>query len=279
MKLNQIGLVLCMGSVVGLFSGCDSKPNKEQQAVSAATSAPTPASAPALAEVLPYLDVQEQALKQGLPSCQKKYCVDFDLQTLHSQDSWLNGWIAQQQSAVVMQQIGLETQKVDLPQALEAYAKASVNWQKEFEKNQAYQLKINSKMAAQRNQYVLLQLSVDSQQGDTTVKQRQYFSVADRKLKRSVELADIVQPQQVTHLDAWVQAAYKDWLKKQSKVVRADSAKRLDWKNADWFFDQEGVGLHYRISQIAMDAAVLDIYLTHAQTQQLLKADVFQAMF
>lgn len=273
MKLNQIGLVLCMGSAVALFSGCDSKPDSEQQTASA------PASTPALAEVLPYLDVQEQVLKQGLPSCQKKYCVDFDLQTLHSQDPWLNDWIAQQQAAVVMQQIGLETQKVSLPQALEAYAKASVEWQKEFEKNQAYQLKMSSKMAAQRNQYVLLQLSIDSQQGDTTVKQRQYFSVADRKLKRSVALAEIVQPQQVTQLDAWVQAAYKDWLKKQSKVVRADSAKHLDWKKADWFFDQEGIGLHYRISQIAMDAAVLDIYLTHAQTQQLLKADVFQAMF
>lgn len=273
MKLNPIGLTLCVASSLLLLTACDSKSDKEQHTASAAV-----ATQP-LAEVLPYLDIKEQALTQGLPSCQKKYCVDFEIQTLHSQDSWLNDWIAEQQAAVVMQQVGLEKQQVNLPQALEAYAKKSQEWQQEFDQNQPYRLKMNSKIAAQRNQYVLLQLSVDSQQGDTSVTQRQYFHVADRKLKHSVALAEIVQEKQVAQLDAWVQAAYKDWLKKQSKVVRIGSAQRLDWQKADWFFDQEGIGLHYRINQIALDAAVLDIYLTHAQTQQLLKADVFQAMF
>lgn len=273
MKLNQISLILCMSSM-WLLSGCDSKSETEQHAASVAVATS------AVAEVLPYLDIKQQALTQGLPSCQKKSCVDFDLQTLHSQDPWLNDWIAEQQALVVMQQIEHADQiKNSLPDALEAYAKKSQVWQQEFDKNQPYSLKLQSKIAAQRNQYVLLQLSVDSQQGDTKVTARQYFEVADRKLKRSIKLVEIVQPQQVKQLDVWVQAAYKDWLKKQSKVVRTSSPKYLDWQAADWFFDQEGIGLHYRINQITMDAAALDIYLTHAQTQQLLTADVFQAMF
>ncbi|WP_353170268.1 hypothetical protein [Acinetobacter rudis] len=271
MKLKQCVLILGMSSITGLFIGCDSK-NSHEQPVTAQNNEQQ------FAEVLPYLDVQQRPLLEGLPACEKKNCVDFTIQTLHTQDVWLNDWITQQLARVISQQIG-QSHPASLTQALADYAEKSRDWQKEFEHNQAFQLTIQSKIAAQRNQYVLLQVAVDSQQGDTRITQRQYFNVADRKLKRSIGLAEIVQEQQVQQLDAWVQKEYQTWLKKQNKVARASSEKRLDWQSADWFFDQEGIGLHYRMNQIAMDATALNIYLSKAQTQQILKADIFQAMF
>lgn len=272
MNFNQLSLILSVGASVCLLSACDSKPEQEQSPVSA-TAAQQP-----LLEVLPYLDVQEQPLVQELPQCQKKQCVDFDIQTIRTQDAWLNEWIAQQQAVVVLEQIGMSDQ-MSLAKALQAYAQKSQKWQKEFDQNPAYSLHMQSKIASQRNQYILLQLSVSSEQGDTKISQRQYFTVADRGLKRSVKLPEIIEVKKMTQLDDWVQTEYRKWLKKQSKVVRASSRKRLDWQTADWFFDQEGVGLHYRMNQIAMDAEPLDIYLSRQQTQQVLKPDIYQAMF
>ncbi len=64
-----------------------------------------------------------------------------------------------------------------------------------------------------------------------------------------------------------VQTAYQDWLKKQSADVK-NAPKTLYWGQADWFFDGEGVGLHYQANQITKDAPQLDIYLTTEQTKK-----------
>lgn len=272
MKLRQLSLILAISGAVGLLLGCDSKNSDEHTAtLSSSTAQP-------LAEVLPYLNVQEQFFIEGLPVCEKKYCVDFSIQTLSTADVWLNDWIALQLAHVIGLQVG-QKKPASLAEALSIYTEKSREWQKEFEHNQPYKLAIQSKMAAQRNQYVLLQLAVDSQQGDTRVTQRQYFGVADRQLKRSLALNEVIKESQLEQFDAWVQKEYKAWLKTQNKVARASSAKHLDWQSADWFFDQEGIGLHYRINQIAMDATALNIYLSRTQTEQVLKAEVFQAMF
>lgn len=45
--------------------------------------------------------------------------------------------------------------------------------------------------------------------------------------------------------------------------------KTLYWGQADWFFDGEGVGLHYQANQITKDAPQLDIYLTTEQTKNI----------
>lgn len=44
--------------------------------------------------------------------------------------------------------------------------------------------------------------------------------------------------------------------------MRKSSRKlqKLYWGQADWFFDQEGIGLHYRSQEISKDAKQLDIY-------------------
>jgi Protein of unknown function (DUF3298). len=103
--------------------------------------------------------------------------------------------------------------------------------------------------------------------------------VADRRAKKNLKPLDIIDAKQQQNMDAIVQQAYSKWLDEQEVDVKKSAPKKLYWGQADWFFDQEGVGLHYRTDEIVKDSKQLDIYLSKAQTQQVLKADVYQHMF
>lgn len=230
------------------------------------------------AEVLPYLNIQEQDAKIALPFCETKNCIDLSIQTVHTEDAWLNDWIAKSQALVIQDQIGMK-QDMSLQQAINAYVKKSDAWQAEFSKNKAYELSMYTRIAYQRNQYVLMQLGVDSNQEGIKVKERYYFFVADRKKQQAVTLLDVVEPKQQNSMNSIVQEAYQKWLKEQTAEVKQKAPKKLYWGQADWFFDQEGIGLHYRTHEIVADGAQLDIYLTKEQTQQLLKVEVYQHMF
>lgn len=230
------------------------------------------------AEVLPYLNIQEQAAKIALPFCETKNCIDVSIQTVHTADAWLNDWIAKSQALVIQNQIGIR-QNMSLQQAINAYVKKSDQWQAEFSKNKAYELEMYTRIAYQRNQYVLMQLGVNSKQEGIHVKERYYFFVADRKQQKMVTLLDLVAPKQQGVMNEIVQQAYQKWLKQQTAEVKKQAPKKLYWGQADWFFDQEGVGLHYRTHDIIQDGKQLDIYLTKAQTQQILKVDAYQHMF
>jgi hypothetical protein len=41
------------------------------------------------AEILPYLDIQESKAKYALPFCEKKNCIDIDIQSIQTKDSGL----------------------------------------------------------------------------------------------------------------------------------------------------------------------------------------------
>lgn len=45
------------------------------------------------AEVLPYLNLTETKASYAVPFCEKKNCIDVDIQTIKTQDAWLNSWI------------------------------------------------------------------------------------------------------------------------------------------------------------------------------------------
>jgi hypothetical protein len=274
MKNNNIihlSVLLCIGMSL---SGCDtsSKSQDEEQ------NSPASIFNSDQAEVLPYLHIQQQPAKIALPFCETKNCIDIDIQTLKTQDEWLNAWIAKNQAMVIQDQIGLK-QDMSLQQAVNAYVKQSDAWQAKYSKNPAYQLALYTRIAYQRNQYVLLQLGVDSKQEEVKVNERYYFAVADRKKQQGLSLLDIVEPKQQLYMNDLVQKAYQQWWQQQTAEVRQQAPKKLYWGQADWFFDSEGIGLHYRSQQIAQDAKQLDIYLNKAQTQQVLKADIYQAMF
>lgn len=230
------------------------------------------------ADVLPYLSIQEQPAKVALPFCENKNCLNLDVQTIDTKDTWLNTWIERNQALVIQDQVGLN-QNMSLQQAVNAYVKKSDAWQAEFKANKPYELAMYTRIPYQRNQYVLLQLGIDASQESFKVKERYYFFVADRSTQKGMNVLDAVAPKQQANMDKWVQQAYAKWLKDQVLAVRQAAPKKLYWGQADWFFDQEGIGLHYRSNEIIKDGQQLDIYLSKEQTQQVLKADVYQLMF
>ena len=230
------------------------------------------------ADVLPYLSIQEQPAKVALPFCENKNCLNLDVQTIDTKDTWLNTWIERNQALVIQDQVGLN-QNMSLQQAVNAYVKKSDAWQAEFKANKPYELAMYTRIPYQRNQYVLLQLGIDASQESFKVKERYYFFVADRSTQKGMNVLDAVAPKQQANMDKWVQQAYAKWLKDQVLAERQAAPKKLYWGQADWFFDQEGIGLHYRSNEIIKDGQQLDIYLSKEQTQQVLKADVYQLMF
>lgn len=257
-----------------ILSACDTK---KQQSDSHEQSAKS-AAANEKAEVLPYLNIQEQDANIALPFCETQHCINLTIQTVHTEDAWLNQWIAKSQAKVIQDQIGLK-QDMSLQQAINAYVKKSDAWQAEFSSNKAYELSMYTRIAYQRNQYVLMQLGVDTKQEGVSIKERYYFFVADRKKQKTVTVLDILEPKQQVAMNDIVQQAYQKWLQEQKAEVKQQAPKKLYWGQADWFFDQEGIGLHYRTHETVQDGNQLDIYLSKEQTQQILKAEAYQHMF
>lgn len=229
-------------------------------------------------EILPFLNIQQARAKYALPFCEKSNCIEMDIQTIQTQDAWINHWVEQSQAKVIQDQIGMN-KALSLQQAVNAYVKKSDAWQAEFNLNKAYELQLNTRIAAQRNQYVLLQISVDSKQQGVRLKDRGYFFVADRKLKKKLSILDIIEKNQQNTLNDMIQVKYAEWITEQSADVQKTAPKKLYWGQSDWFFDGEGIGLHYRGNEIIKDAQQLDLYLTKAQTQKVLKKQVFVKMF
>lgn len=274
MNIIKDAVTLSLLGMSLLLSACDDakKPQQPESEKKASVFAPEKA------EVLPYLNIQEQPAKIALPFCENKSCIDLDIQTVQTADAWLNTWIERNQALVVQDQIGLK-QSMSLQQAINAYVKKSDAWQDEFKANRPYSLTMYTRIPYQRNQYVLLQVGVDTAQENVKVKDRHYFFVADRNTHKSLALLDIMDAQKQAKMNAIVQEAYAKWLKDQDAAVRSAAPKKLYWGQSDWFFDQEGIGLHYRTHEIVQDGKQLDIYLSKQQTQQVLKADVYQHMF
>lgn len=270
MKQQQTVIMAILSSVL-LLSACHKEPATQQEQTASSTQASNP-------DVLPYLNIQTKRAEYALPFCEKKNCIDIDIQTIYTKDAWLNRWVTASQSKVIQAQIDLK-QDLTLQQAINAYIKKSDDWQHEFSANQPYRLHLQTRVASQRNQYVLLQVQISSKQADVEVKERQYFFVADRKQQKDLRILDVIEPQHQVAFDQIVQNTYQKWLKQQSHAVQLAAPKKLYWGQADWFFDGEGVGLHYRANEIVKDAKQLEIFLNKQQTQQMLKADVFHKMF
>ncbi|NHB56496.1 hypothetical protein G9F32_00395 [Acinetobacter sp. 194] len=230
------------------------------------------------ADILPYLDIKEIKPNYALPFCEKKNCIEIDIQSLNTQEGWVNQWIADSQSRVIQDQIGLK-QVMTLQQAIDAYVRKSDLWQEKLTQYLPYELHMQTRIAAQRNQYVLLQIIVNSKQEEVIVKDRGYFFVADRKTQKKVSILDVINPKQQNELNRIVQEHYSQWLAQQSAEVKKTAPKKLYWGQNDWFFDNEGLGIHYRASEITEKGTQLDIYLTKAQTQKILKPEVYQKMF
>lgn len=270
MKLHHLIMMTFASSV--LLTACDSSQQKEPK-----TDVSTETASEKTAAVLPYLNIQEQPAKLSLPFCETKNCMDIHVQTIHTVDPWLNTWIEQQQAMVIQDQIGLK-QVMNLQQAIDRYIQASDAAQGSAMYS-PFDLELYTRIPYQRNQYVLLQIGVNSQQNGVEISDRNYFFVADRKTTKPVRLLEIIEPKQQVQLDQWIQQAYQTWRSEQTAAVQKQAPQKLYWGQADWFFDQQGLGLHYRSDEIVQAGKQLDIYLTPQQTQQVLKVSVHTHMF
>ena len=119
-NIIQIAVLVLAGLAV---SACDSSKQSQDQQNSDSASIFKQDKA----EVLPYLHIQQQPAKIALPFCETKNCIDIDIQTLVTQDQWLNDWMAKTQAMVIQDQIGLK-QNMSLQQAVNAYVKKSDDW-------------------------------------------------------------------------------------------------------------------------------------------------------
>ncbi len=275
--MNTLKPLFAVSIMIGMMAltACDHPKKNEADSAQATGQSAAPVEK---AEVLPYLNMQEAKADYALPFCEKKNCIDVDIQTIKTQDQWLNAWITKNQANVIQQQIE-QNKNLTLQQAINAYVKKSDEWQDKYSKNKAYELHLNTRIASQRNQYVLLQVGVNAQQEDIAVKDRFYFFVADRKLQKSLSILDVIQNNQQNALNDIIQAHYQQWIDKQSTEVKKQVPKKLYWGQADWFFDGEGIGLHYRANEISKDAPQLDIYLSTEQSKQMLQPEIYQQMF
>lgn len=232
----------------------------------------------ATATQLEYLQIKQQPAAIAQPFCEQSVCLDLQIETVKTQDQWLNQWIEEQQSKAIQSLIQLD-QKMSLQQAIDAYVADSDRWRKQDPSHQAYALDLFTRVANQRKDFVLLKLQISSQQGDDQVKEQQYFFVADRQLQRNIKLLDIIAPTEQLSLNQLIQDAYQEWQRQQDVDLQKKLPEKLYWGQADWFFDQEGIGIHYRQGQILAGSKQLDIYLTQAQTQQVLKTEFYTSMF
>jgi hypothetical protein len=254
---------LMAGLGLGLLQGCDSGSTPEQQQNANRAAQQMPASS---VQASPTFEATPLRATYHVARCQKKACAEIEIYTLHSASPWFDQWLLAHLAKVIQQQHTLEATptntSLSLQQAVNRYAKQSAAWQQDFVQNQPYDLQIKSSIAVQQHPYVLLQVAVDSEQA-----------------KQHVALADVIAPAQQAAFSQWLQQQYRRWLKDQSKAVQMTAPKQLQWKSVDWFFDQEGIGLHYRANEIVADSVSLDIYLSKAQTQTWLKPQVYAQMF
>ena len=229
-------------------------------------------------DALPALKIMQKNADIALPFCENKNCIDIEIQTIDTQDTLFNTWVNKSQAKVIQSQIGLN-QDMNLQKAIDAYVRKSDLWQTQQKGNKPYVLAMYTRIAAQRNQYLLLQVGVDTDQENISIKERYYFFVLDRRDNKTLKILDVIDPKQQVQMNEFVQKAYQNWLKNQAKDVQKSAPQKLLWGQADWFFDHEGIGLHFRTNEIVKDAQQLDIYLTKAQTQQVVKPVIYKNMF
>jgi hypothetical protein len=272
---------LCIALLVTLTACNDAKPpvEKPTQPKNTVQVASEPLVLEETAPVLAYLDAKPQAAQFVLPQCKRKDCPKLELQALVTQDAWLNTWLSTRQAKVLMQQISKDANNFSLQQAVNRYVDASNEWQRQHRHNQVFQLQLASEIVYQKNGIVLLQIQVNSHQAETKIQDRLYFFVADRHTQKNLNVTDIIHTPYAATLQDIVDQAYQKWLNEQEGEVKIAAPEKIKWQQGEWFYDQYGIGLHFRAGYMSPTAKQLDIYLSPAQTKQVLQPELYQRLF
>lgn len=90
--MNTLKPLFAVSIMIGMMAltACDHPKKNEADSAQATGQSAAPVEK---AEVLPYLNMQEAKADYALPFCEKKNCIDVDIQTIKTQDQWLNAWI------------------------------------------------------------------------------------------------------------------------------------------------------------------------------------------
>ena len=231
------------------------------------------------AQVLPYLAAQPAPAQFVLPKCSAQHCLAININSLSTGDAWFNAWLSARQAEVLMLQLQQDPANLSLQQAVNRYAAASKEWQQQYHQHQAFRLDLDTAVVYQKNGIVLLQIQVNSHQAETKVLDRLYFFVADRNKQQHLPVKQVIAPDYAKTLQDILNQHYKKWLSTQSDQVKTAAPTQLAWQQGQWFYDQEGIGLHFRAGQISPTAEQLDVYLNAAQSKRVLKAQLYQILF
>lgn len=221
----------------------------------------------------PVLIAAPEVANYGLPFCEKKYCLEVEIFSFHSQDLWFNQYVDQKIADLMRKQLGL-SQKLSLQQAVNEFVRLS---DAGSEKNQQpWSVMITPRVPMQQNEIVVLQLETEYVLDDQVVAPQQFYDVIDRKTHQSIRLYDIIQPAQRIVFGAYLQSQYQHWLTQQ-QLDKTQFPDKLYWANQDWFFDEEGIGIYYRAKSLNAKTAAenLTIYLSTTQSQTWLKKEYF----
>lgn len=95
MNLSKKAIIALVVAAVTLISAISAFVWKSTQSSSSSQKNPISAQEHPTekAEVLPYLNLTETKANYAVPFCEKKNCIDVDIQTIKTQDAWLNSWI------------------------------------------------------------------------------------------------------------------------------------------------------------------------------------------
>lgn len=130
----------------------------------------------------------------------------------------------------------------------------------------------------QRNQFVLMQIGVDTNQENVMLR-NVIISLLQIVKPKSGGIIRVNSPETATGNECAGAKSVSRLVEETRTRSEKICTSEVVLGQADWFFDQEGIGLHYRTHEIVKDGTQLDIYLTKAQTQQVLKADVYTQLF
>ena len=197
----------------------------------------------------PVLIATPQSASYGLPFCEKQYCIDVEIFSFKSEDTWFNQLVDQKIADLIRQQLGI-AQKLSLQVAVNEFVKRSDQWQ-ETQEHQPWSVYIQPRVVAQQGEITVTQIQTEYKLGDQIIPQQFYYFVVDRKNQHVFKLYDMVEQDKRVEFGLYIQQEYEKW--RETQENKQQLKPQIYWANQDWFFDDQGIGIYYQSQQLALD--------------------------
>lgn len=261
---RQLFVLLC--STIFFLSACDDNQKKTQEQA---------LQEQAKEQGYPVLIASPHVADYGLPFCEKKYCIEIEIQSFQSQDTWFNQFTDFKISELIRKQLDIK-EKLTLQQAVDAFVAKSDSWQAEHP-NQPWSMQISSRVPMQQKEIAVLQLQTTYVLGDKTIPEHNYFFMVDRKAKKQILIYDVIKPEARLAFGDFIQQAYQKWQEQLGPEYKDKTPSKIGWASQDWLIDEQGVTLYYRASDLqASGANNLIIQIPKDKVQQWFTADILQ---